>query len=71
MALSSHFTSKLFSPFLGNGDEDGDACFVALLKELNEHRACPLIKGSTKAAVIIRGPVQNFSSSCEVLSFIF
>ena len=40
MASSSHFTSKLFSPFLENGDEDRDACFIALLKELNEHRAC-------------------------------
>lgn len=36
MALSSHFTSKLFSPFFENGDGDGNAYFRALLKELNE-----------------------------------
>ena len=48
-------------PFLENEDEDGDAYF-----KKNEHRACLLIKGSTKAAVIIRGPVQNFSNLCEV-----
>ena len=57
-----HFTSiSVAFPFLENEDEDGDAYF-----KKNEHRACLLIKGSTKAAVIIRGPVQNFSNLCEV-----